>query len=333
MTDNTLEESVDVQDVLLEEETVENDAFQQPPVPQKKKSKYGLRKQDVIFIVAMLAYPIAHFCFFWIGTNAGAIVLAFELDGKFSTQWFENLFFALAEGHDAIGQSIFNTFIFFIKDMLMLPFHLLISYFFYRRIKGYRFFQIMFYLPSIISPVAIASMFQLFVGPTGPLNHLLVNSWGWTDNAIGFLTDSTYANATLMFYTLWLGWGGNMLLLGGALARVPVEILESGRLDGIGTWKEIIYLIFPLVWPTLSTLIILGLTGLFSAGAPVMLLTGGGYGTSNLAYWIFCRSGGLDPTQAQFNYVSAAGLFFTVIGVPIILGLRKLIEKIPTVEY
>ena len=242
---------------------------------------------------------------------------------------FEDLFLNFKDGADDLAISVRNTVLFFLKDMLMIPFHLLISYFLYRKVCGYKFIQIILYLPAIISPVAMATMFAQFVGSTGPIVSLL-KEIGVTE-VPSFLGSSQYANWTVMFYTIWLGWGGRMLLFNGALARVPVEILESGRLDGINTFQEIVYLIFPLIWPTTSTLIILQLTELFAAGGPVLLLTGGNYQTSTIAYWIFakCQFGG----EAYYEYVAAAGLFFTLVGVPVILALRKLIESIPTVEY
>ena len=35
----------------------------------------------------------------------------------------------------------------------------------------------------------------------------------------------------------------------------------------------------------------------------------------------------------NYNIVSAAGLVFTCIGVPFILLVRKLVEKVPSAEY
>lgn len=122
-----------------------------------------------------------------------------------------------------------------------------------------------------------------------------------------------------------------MLLLGGALARIPVEIFESARLDGIGTFGEITKMVIPLIWPTMSTLLILQMTGLFSASGPILLFTGGEYKTSTIAFWIFAK---VKYTGASaYNEVAAAGLIFTMIGVPIILGVRKLIELVPVAEY
>lgn len=299
---------------------------QMPPIPRKGKK---LQKWEIVFIVVMLAIPILHFCVFWIGTNLNSIMMAFQFDGEWSMINFEDLFLNFKDGADELGISVRNTILFFIKDLLMIPFHLLLSYFLYRKVRGYKFFQVILYLPAIISPVAMATMFAQFVGSTGPVATLL-KEFGIKEMP-NLLATSKYANWTVMFYTIWLGWGGRMLLFNGALARVPVEILESGRLDGINTFQEVVYLIFPLIWPTTSTLIILQLTELFNSGGPVLLLTNGYYKTSTIAYWIFakCKFGG----EAYYEYVAAAGLFFTVVGVPVILSIRKLIEKIPTVEY
>lgn len=122
-----------------------------------------------------------------------------------------------------------------------------------------------------------------------------------------------------------------MLLFGGALARIPTEILESARIDGISMGKEVVFMIIPLVWPTLSTILILNMTGLFTASGPILLFTKGSYGTMTIAYWIFDAVA--YKGVSAYNQVAAGGLIFTVIGAPIVLFVKWLIEKIPTVEY
>lgn len=122
-----------------------------------------------------------------------------------------------------------------------------------------------------------------------------------------------------------------MLLLGGALARVPTEILESARVDGISTPREIVSMVLPLIWPTISTLLILQCTGIFSAGGPILLFTKGQYKTSTIGYWIFDKVA--YQGASAYNEVAAVGLLFTVVGVPIIMFIRWLIERIPVAEY
>ena len=122
-----------------------------------------------------------------------------------------------------------------------------------------------------------------------------------------------------------------MMLLCGALARVPIEMLESARLDGIGPFKELVSMILPLIWSTISTLLILQMTRLFTASGPILLFTGGAYETSTISYWIFSKV--YYQGVGAYNSVAATGLVFTVVGAPIILFVKWLIEKIPVVEY
>lgn len=122
-----------------------------------------------------------------------------------------------------------------------------------------------------------------------------------------------------------------MLLFGGALAKIPVELIESARLDGIGTFREFIYLIVPLVWGTVSTIIILIMTQMFSLQGAVLLLgKGGASQTQTIGYWIFYK---VQLGASYYNEVSAAGFIFTLVGVPIIMFIKWLIERIPVVDY
>ncbi|MBQ4269576.1 MAG: sugar ABC transporter permease [Clostridia bacterium] len=301
--------------------------------PALVSGKTKLKKWDIIFVIAMLAIPVIHFCIFWIYINANSLMMAFQLpSGKWSLDSFRMVFMNIKAGEkasDSLVVSIRNTLLFFVTNIGMIPFHILISYFLFRRIKGFRTFQIIFYLPAIVSGVAITEMFRQFIAPDGPLGVVLTNLG--VKEIPHFLANSKYSIWTIWFYTIWLGWGGNMMLLGGTLARVPMEILESARVDGINTPKEIVYMICPLIWPTVSTLLILQMTTIFSASGPILLFTGGDFKTSTIGFWIFSKIkyGG----NAMYNQVAAAGLLFTAIGMPIILGARWLIEKIPVVDY
>ena len=124
-----------------------------------------------------------------------------------------------------------------------------------------------------------------------------------------------------------------MLVLGGAFERIPAEVLEAAKLDGVGPVRELTQLIVPMIWPTISTLLILYATGLFNASGPIFLFgTKGSYETWTLSYWIFHKV--LYGGSGQYNTVSAMGLIFTCIGVPIVMFVRWLFERvIPAVEY
>ncbi len=293
-------------------------------IVNKKPNKNPERRINAVFIIVMLALPILHWIIFWFVVNINSILLAFKIPtGDWSLETLKVVLRDLGSFDSDLRIAIKNTFIYFTKDVLMLFFQLMIAYFFYKKILGFKVFRIIFYIPSIVSGVAIATMFSNFITPSGPLGVIL-NKFG-VDPVPEFLADSDYATKTILLYTIWLGWGGNMLLFGGAFARIPTELIEAAKLDGITVTKEFIYLIMPLVWSTLSTLLILNMTGLFAASGPILLFTRGAYRTTTIGYWIFDKVAFVGVSA--YNEVAAAGLIFSCIGVPVIMFFKWLLEK------
>lgn len=315
----------------MEETIVENaEVCSAPEKKPARKKMTPKQRQDLVFIVAMLIIPIVHWIIFWFIVNFNSILMAFQLPtGEWSLESLKSVFTALGEDDSELSIAFSNTMKYFVKGVIMLFFNLIVSYLLYRKVRGYRTFQVIFYLPSVISGVAISAVFSNFITPNGPLGVLL-KQLGMTD-VPEFLADSRYATKTLMLYTIWLGWGGNMLLFGGALARIPLELIEAGRLDGMGMFTEFTKIVFPLVWTTMSTLLILTITGIFGADGPILLFTQGNFKTTTLGYWIFDKI--KYKGVSAYNQVAAMGLVFTAIGVPIAMTAKWLIEKIPTVDY
>jgi ABC-type sugar transport system permease subunit len=215
-----------------------------------------------------------------------------------------------------------------------MPTALIISYFLYKRVIFYKGFRIIFYLPAIISGVAMVAVYTSFIDPTGPLG-LIVKLFGGEIPPEGLLGRPTTATGTIVAYCIWTGFCGNILLFSGAMARVPIDVLESAKLEGVGPFRELMKIIFPLIWPTVSTQIIFVFTGIFTSSGPILLFTNGNYETTTISFWIFAQVYGTGAVggSGSYNLVSATGLCFTVVGVPIILFVRWLMELIPAVEY
>lgn len=316
------------------------------PSSQKKTSKKQVKIMDTVFIVSILALPIAYFLVFWLYANLQSFAMAFQLPtGEWDTQFitWQGAFARFKEGGE-LWEALRNTFLYFAKDLIFLPFHVVVAYFLFRRVPGHRVWQVILYIPAMISGVVYVTAFKEFLGADGPIGTMIQKcidapgSFGkWFSSKIPevplFFKNPTYATPTILFYTVWLGWAGHMLLLGGAMARIPVEVLESARMDGVNTFQEIFIMIFPLLWNTLSTFIILQMTGIFSASGPILLFMGNStqtHGTMTLGYWLFIK---VKYEPSAYNEVAATGLLLTAVGVPVILAVRKLIEKIPTVDY
>ena len=293
-------------------------------------------KANRIFLVVMLTIPLLHWLIFWFYVNIQSIILSFKTpQGDWTFLNFSMLWYQLQEGGEIL-LSLKNTLIYFGATFLVImPSAFLIAYFFFKRICGYKVFRIIFYLPAIISSVVMVKVFSNTIAPRGPLGAIM-EMLGHPMSPDSLLGQSSTATWTIVVDSIGTGPCTSILLFNGALSRVSIELFESAKLDGCGLGREIINLIVPLTWPTISTMIIFNFTGIFSASGPILLFQPeGANDTSTLAFWIFKQVYGTGSIGGSGSYglVSATGLVFTLIGVPIILFVRWLMEKIPNTEY
>lgn len=306
------------------------------------KKRKGVPGQTV-FLLAIMAFPVTNWLIFWLYINVDSILLAFQdRHGTLTLENFREVWISLVEPVDYGGSvqlALKNTLKYFSADILViLPVTLMLSYFIYKRIAGYRMFRVLFYLPAIVSAVALTTVYKEFINPNGPLGEIL-QGIGVSVPLEGYLARNDTATKVILIYYIWTGCGTNILLLGGAMSRIPPEIMEAAKIDGAGPGRELINFILPLIWPTLSTMLIFQLTAIFTASGPILLFQpNGDYNTSTVSFWIFKQVYGNGlPTSSissgEINLISCTGLCFTVIGVPLILGARKLLERVPVVEY
>ena len=302
-------------------------------IPKKEPAKKKRKKTEwsrIVFIVSMLAIPIISWLIFWLYGNFNMILMAFQTPtGEWTFRNFVTFWHDLTAPYSEVGVSVRNTFLYFGLNVLMiLPIGTLIAFFIYKKIKGHKVFRVLIFLPAIIPTIVMVTAFKETIKPWGPLASL-----GIKFPEAGLLADPNTATPTVMFYCLWTGFSTIMLLMCGAMARIPTELFEAAKLDGCGPFREFFSIVVPLIMPVLSMQIIFSLTGLLSASGPILLMTGGAAETSTLNYWIFINTQRGTAASGAYNIVSATGLVFTFIAVPIIMLVRWLSEKIEAVEY
>ncbi len=311
------------------------------PNGMKKKQTKDRRVKRILFIIGMLLIPAINWLVFWLYVNIQSFVLAFQ-DPRTGSLTFENfkeiwklIIMPPSEAHSVLIP-ILNTLKYFGTTVfIVMPLCLIVSYFFYKRILGYKVFRVIFYLPAIISSVVMVTAYSEFVDPNGPLGAIQ-KALGMTPNPVSPLSRKETATTTILIYCVLTGMTTNVLLFTSGMSRIPLEVIEAAQLDGIKPVRELCSLIFPMIWPTFSTQIILALTGFFNSSGPILLFTGGENQTSTIAFWIFQKlygGSGQGPSIDGYNLVSALGLCCTAIGVPLVLIARKLTEKIDSVEY
>lgn len=304
-----------------------------------KKQKMPLSRK--LFIICMITYPILQFLVFWVYVNFNSILMAFQtLDYMSqSVKWvgFDNF---VKVWNDLINipdllNCIKNSVILFLNNnFILLPISIFCAYIFFKKLPGNKIFRVIFFLPNIISIVVLTMSFSfMFENSIGPINSVLRNLG--LESLIptnGWLSDKSTAFPMVLVYCIWAGIGYNVVLLSGAINRIPTEIIEAGKLDGISAPRELFNIVIPLIFPTISTLFITGVTVIFTLFLQPQLLTGGGpyeHISGTIAMYI------IEKVNANQLYeASCVGLIFSVIGIPLVLGIKKILDLItPDVNY
>lgn len=295
-------------------------------------STHNRRKiKESLFVLRMLIIPLINLAVFFFYMNFDSVAMAFRIGDEpgFTLHNFKVFFNEFTAPDSDIKGALINSLLFFGTNLIIIfPISLLLSYFLYRRIWGYKIFRVVFFVPSIISAVAMVTVFKQFVNPGGPLNKI-AQLFGNT-NFPELLADSRYAKWTIILYCIWTGLSSNMIIFGGAMVRVPLELIESAKIDGSNVFSEFTHIVLPLIWPTISTLLTFTFVGIFTSGGPILLFTEGQFDTFTVPYWMYDRV----KNVASYNYPSAVGLVLTVVAFPIVMLAKKIIDKIGCViEY
>ena len=303
-----------------------------PKRREKKTTGKSMRRSMALFAWAVMSVQVLLFAVFYVYQNFSSILLAFR-DAGTGAFTLDNFKFILTEivasgGNSTLFIALRNTVLFFLLGLVLMIPNIIIACALYKKIWGYKIFQIIFFLPSIIGAMVWAAAYKNFIAPDGPLFALLTN-WGLVKEVPEILYDSRYALQGVMGMSIWLGLPGGMLLYCGTLARIPKSVIEAGHLDGITFFKEVWYLLVPLIWPLISTNLIFAFIGFFNSSGNVLLLTEGRFNTTTFSYWIYEQV----VIGDKYNIPSALGLIMTVLTLPFAWAGHRLSRMVETVEF
>lgn len=306
----------------------------------KKKHISERRVKDLLFYILLIAVPVAQFSIFYIGVNFNSIFLAFkEYDADTGVYGFagaDNFIrvFRDFRHSELLGKSILHSLVAFAVGLVFgTGGALLFSYYIYKKAPGNKIFQVILFLPSIVSSVVMVMMFKYFTERALPI--IINDIFKFNPAFIGFLSEPKTRFGTLLFFGVWSGFGTKVLLYVGAMNGINDAVVEAAQLDGCSAFREFRSITLPLIFPTFSTLFIVDLAGIATNQASAYLF----YGYSvpvdcyTLGFYMFRDLTTGDAGLGEYPYLSSMGLLMTAVVAPITLGVRKLLNKIgPSVE-
>jgi len=141
------------------------------------------------------------------------------------------------------------------------------------KIKGLSFYRTVYYIPAVVSGVAIGVIWRWILDPGNGLINGALGVFGITGP--GWLNDPTWVLPSYLLIAVW-GAGGGMLTYLVALNEVPKDLYESANLQGAGYFKKLFKITLPLMKSILYYNLVMGIIGAFKKFTDAYILGGAG---------------------------------------------------------
>lgn len=302
----------------------------------RHQTKAGRVCRKYLFILSILIIPALFFCTFYIGVNTNSFVLAFQrisISGdKTFVGWvnFKEAFLGL-QGGELLLLSVKNSLIMYVISLLVCnPLYIIFSYFLFRKCAGYKVIRFVIMIPTIISGFVVSLIFKQFLQEALPA---LLGKLGF-DNVQNLLFDSRYSFGTTLFFSIWLSFATSLIVYPNAMNAIDDEVIESARLEGANTFREIWHIILPLIYPTFTTFFVTGFASIFTNCGPLVEFYqfNAPQETYNVGYFLFASTMNSD-SMVSYPRIAATGIIFTLVVTPLTYLVKHLMEKYgPSVE-
>ncbi len=175
----------------------------------------------------------------------------------------KNYDYLVGPGGKAFQQSLQNGVILFvmyvpIMTLLAIVLAVLLNS---KRVRGFRVYRTVLFMPYITSMIAAGITFQLLLQQDNGLFNVVLEALGGSPQA--WLESKWLARFSLCLLIVW-GWlGYNMVIILAGLQTIPHELTEAARIDGANAVQAFFYITIPLLRPVIVFSVILSTIGSF----------------------------------------------------------------------
>jgi lactose/L-arabinose transport system permease protein len=131
-----------------------------------------------------------------------------------------------------------------------------------KKVRGFRIYRTILFMPYITSMIAAGITFQLLLQQDNGLFNVVIESLGGSPQQ--WLETKWLARLSLCLLIVW-GWlGYNMVIMLAGLQTIPHELTEAARIDGANAVQAFFRITIPLLRPVIVFSVILSTIGSFS---------------------------------------------------------------------
>jgi multiple sugar transport system permease protein len=179
-----------------------------------------------------------------------------------------------------------------------------------QHLHGISLFRTAFYLPSVISGVAVSVLWKFIFNPQFGIINLLLKYVGIAGP--GWLESEYWALPSLIIMSLW-GIGWSMLIYLSGLQSIPTELYEAAEIDGGGAWTKFRHITLPMLSPVIFFNLVTGIIWSFQTFSQAYIMTGGGPLNSTLFYVLYLYRNAFSYFKMGYAAALAWILFLIVL--------------------
>ena len=212
--------------------------------------------------------------------------------------------------------------------------HLPLALFFgnaiFNKVKGSKFYQTTFFLPTVICGVAVGMMFYFVYHSEFGLVNAFLDFLNMGQFKRQWLSEKETVMACLVVVVMWRFVGYHMVIQLAAMKAIPQSLYESTEIDGANGFQQFIYITFPLIKHIIRIDAILIITGSLKYFDLIFAMTGGGpsHASEVLATYMYTQG----FRVLKFGYASAIGVILLLLCI-IAVVLSNTVFKGEAVEY
>ena len=285
------------------------------------------KRQDAIFCLLILAYPLIQFSIFYVGVNASSVLMAFQRYDSGKYFWFglDNFRQVIYNfGHlSELQYAVKNSLVAYIVGLgIGAPLSLLFSFFLYKNIRGFRFYRVMLFLPSVIPAIVLVLLYMYFVDRAIPDLHFKL----FQEQKLGIVSNMDTAFAAVLFFNIFTSFGPKTLMYSSTMSGINDSVVESAKLDGASFMREFFSICLPMIYPTIVTFLVAGVAGIFTNQLSLFSFFGStaDFRMYTFGYYLY-RNTQVAVSPAAYPYLSAVGLLMSLVAIPLTLVVRWLL--------
>ena len=299
----------------------------------KSKSKIGQTGNKWVYALLM-AFPLLHFCVFYVYVNANSIAMAFQnvdpVTGErvlvFSN--FAEQFKFLATG-PALNMLRVSLLGYVVHLVVGLTTGLLFAYYVYKKRVMSSTFRVLMFLPSIIPAIVFVTIYRYFTDNAFP--EIIAGLFNLNDVPQGLFSNKETRLVVILFYDIFVAFGTSVLMYTNKMDSIEPSLTEAARIDGATPFKEFWYVVLPMTFSTISVFLVTGVASIFMN--QMFLFSFYGWAPpadlDTFGYYFFRKTSEAttyNDKQALCT-LSALGLIFSAMAIPLTFGVRYLLNR------